>query len=174
MKKVLSIMVLFALIFFSACGTDAKTIEVKNGFIDISVDELQTNFNSQVSDEYTKAVLQKGVADDRYSYHFCSLGKDIVFSVLATPDSTMVYAADLLLDINASEEASGNLGYYFTKLVYTIAPDITANEMDNVLEVFDLTSYQQGVSNIKTRNNILFALKIEEDGLRLSIVANKQ
>lgn len=176
MKKFLAIMVSFALVMFSACGTEAKTIEVKNGFIDISVEEFESNFNAQLSDEYTKAHLKKGLADDEYSYYLCNLGTGIKLSVLATPDETMIYTADLSLDMNKADEGAKNNGYYFAKLIYTVAPDITGDEIINISEEINMSSPFPGETHSTMRNNIIYSQSVDDAGtvLHLSVIAHKQ
>ena len=169
-------MFLFALIMVSGCSSEveAKPIEVKNGFIDISVEQLENDFNAQLSDEYTKAHLSKGASDDEYSYYSCNLGTGVTLSVLATSDATMTYVATLALDMAADDKSGNNLGYYFAKLIKTVAPDITSDEIIDISEEIDMANPYPGVNNVTERNNIIYCMNVKDDGvIDLMVMAYK-
>lgn len=162
---------------FTGCGSaDTKEIiEVKNGFLDISVEEFEKDFNAQLDGEYITAQLQKGVADDKYSYYSCNLEKGIQLSLLATPDATMLYTADLSCDLLAEDDAASNLGYYYAKLMYTVAPDITSDEIKSIADELDMSLPVPGDNNVTMRNNLIYSLNVEDDlTIHLSVVAHKQ
>lgn len=174
MKKIFVCMFLFALIMVSGCSSEVKAepIAVKNGFIDISVEQLENDFNAQLSEEYIKAHLSKGGADDKHSYYSCNLGTGISLSVLATPDATMTYIADLSLDMAAENKSGNNLGYYFAKLIYTVAPDITGEEIKNISTEIDMANPYPGVRNVTERNNIVYCMSVGDDDIvHLAVMA---
>ena len=185
MKKFLAIIVSIAVLLLSGCNNSSISdslsifdsspapIEVKNGFIDITVDKLQSDFNSMLSNEYTKANLQSFPSEGEHSYHFCNLGDGVDLTILATPDSTMTYAVMLTLDMTAKNYDAKKFGYYYSKLLYTVAPDITDDEILEISEELDIAHPMPGDLDTTARNNIIYALKVEDSKLSLSIIANK-
>lgn len=162
---------------FTGCGSaDTKEIiEVKNGFLDISVEDFEKDFNAQLDSEYIKAHLQKGVADDKYSYYSCNLENGIQLALLAAPDATMIYTADLSCYLLAEDDAASNLGYYYAKLMYTVAPDITSDEINVIADELDMSLPLPGANNVTSRDDLIYSLKVDDDlNIHLSVVAHKQ
>ena len=177
MKKVLFLLLLITVLIVTGCSnapTD-KNIEVKNGFITVSIDELESDFNSHLDNEYSQAQFEKGASDEKYSYYSCFLAKGIKFAVLTAPDSSMIYTADLSCDIITNSESAENLGYYFSKLIYTVAPDITEDEIINIITELDADYPIPGDNNVTTRNNIIYGFKVDEDyTIHFTVTAHKQ
>jgi hypothetical protein len=177
MKKVLLLLLLITVIIVTGCSNapTGENIVVKSGFITISIDKLESDFNSRLDNEYSQAQFEKGAADNQYSYYSCFLGKGVKFAVLTAPDATMVYTADLSCDIITNSESAGNLGYYFSKLIYTVAPDITEDEIINIITELDADYPIPGDNNVTMRNNIIYGFKVDEDyTIHFTVTAHKQ
>lgn len=176
MKKILALVLACLFVLVSGCGSvSAEIVEVKNGYLDLSVEEFENNFNAQLSKEYFRADLQKGFADEDHAYYSCALEKGIDFSILSTPDASMIYSANLSLDVNDGGASAENIGYYFAKLIYTVAPDITKDEIYSIIDELDMAAPMPGDINASERNNIIFGLSVDSDGSKIhySAIATK-
>ena len=168
MKKILVVLFLISVLLVSGCSP--QNVEVKNGFINLSVNELEKSFNSQLSADYAKARFEKQFADSELSCYSCDLGNGIEFSVLATPDAKMIESADLSFDMNADSASAHNLGYYYAKLIYAVAPDITSDEIIDIAAKIKMDSPAPGLSESTERKNILYVHDVDEDNIISLIV----
>lgn len=157
----------------ASCGSDtaAKSIKVKNGYIHMSVDEFEDSFNALLDAEYSEAQLQKRVSDET-SFNSCYLGEDIQLYVLGTTDYKKISSVQLSCDVLAAEEAMGDLGYYYTNAIYTVAPDITSDEVIDILDELETDIPEPGENTIVSRDNFIYAIRIGNDySVTFSIVA---
>lgn len=165
MKKgfIIAVVLVVAVALTGCFESEPESIEIKNGFLDLSVEDFESNLNKKLGEDYFLAYLEQGYTDDEYSYHYCSLGDGIQLSVLAAPDSTMIYAVDLSLDMYKHSEAAENLGYYYSKVMYTVAPDITGDEIMNIAEELDIGSPFPGDTALTIRNGIIYAMEVSDN-----------
>lgn len=172
MKKyfVLALACLFVLV--SGCGSvSAEVVEVKNGYWDLSVEEFENNFNAKLSKEYFQADLQKGYADEDSAYYSCDLETGIELSVSSTTDASMISYANLSIDVNNDNADASAFGYYYAKLIYTVAPDITEDEFSDLLTELDMESPMPGDIDTYSRDNIIFGLTVADDGSKIHLTA---
>lgn len=172
MKKILALVLACMFVLVSGCSSvSAEIVEVKNGYWDLSVEEFEDNFNAQLSKEYFQADLQKGFADEDHAYYSCDLEAGIELSVSSTTDASMISYANLSLDVNEDNSDASAWGYYFAKLIYTVAPDITKDEISELIEELDMENPMPGDIDTFSRNNIIFGLTVADDGSEMHLTA---
>ena len=176
MKKIFAFVLACMFVFVSGCGSEvsAEVVEVKNGYFDLSADEFETNFNSLLGDEYTTANIGSAYVDEDSAFYSCDLQDGIRLSVLATPDSTMLSAVELSCDPFENSEASTSIGYYFAKLIYTVEPAATAEEIYSIADEIDIEKPLPGDHEIAVRGDIIYSLRIDDScKMYFSAIASK-
>ncbi len=173
MKKIFALVLACVFVFVSGCGKDvsAETVEVKNGYLDLSVEEFETNFNAQLSKEYFRAYLQKGFVDEDHAYYSCDLETGIDLAISSTTDASMISYVNLSIDVNEENADASAFGYYSAKVVYTVAPDITKDEMYIMFEELDMEAPMPGDIETYSRENIIFGLSVADDGSEIYFTA---
>lgn len=180
MKKVFALVIACLFVLVSGCSSEVSAeiaevkdeiVEVKNGYLDLSVEEFENNFNAQLSKEYFRADLQKGFADEDSAFYSCDLETGIELSVSSTTDATMINYMNLSFDVNEDYADATKFGYYFAKLIYTVAPDITQDEISTLITELDMENPLPGDIETYERNKILFGLMVEDDGSKMHLTA---
>lgn len=172
MKKILALVLACLFVLVAGCSSvSAEIVEVKNGYWDLSVEEFENNFNAQLSKEYFRADLQKGFADEDSAYYSCDLETGIDLSLSSTTDATMISYVDLSFDVNEDNADASTWGYYFAKLIYTVAPDITDDEISDLITGLDMENPMPGDIDTFSRNNVIFGLTVADDGSKMHLTA---
>lgn len=173
MKKIFALALACLFVLVSGCSSEvsAEIVEVKNGYLDLSVEEFENNFNAQLSKEYFRADLQKGFADEDHAYYSCDLETGIDLSLFSTTDASMISYADLSIDVNEENADASAWGYYFAKLIYTVAPDITKDEISTLITELDMENPLPGDIDTYERNKIIFGLTVADDGSKMHLTA---
>ena len=172
MKKIFALVLACLFVLVSGCSSvSAEVVEVKNGYWDLTVEEFENNFNDQLSKEYFRADLQKGFADEDSAYYSCDLEPGIGLSVSSTTDASMISYVDLSFDVNEDNADASAWGYYFAKLIYTVVPDITKDEISDLITELDMESPMPGDIDTFSRNNVIFGLTVAEDGSKMHLTA---
>ena len=172
MKKILALALACLFVLVSGCGSvSAEVVGVKNGYLDLSVEEFENNFNAKLSKEYFQADLQKGFADEDSAYYSCDLETGIGLSLSSTTDASMISYVDLSFDVNEENADASTWGYYFAKLIYTVAPDITKDEISDLITELDMENPMPGDIDTFSRDNIIFGLTVADDGSKMHLTA---
>ncbi len=151
--------------------TAAKPIEVKNGLIDISVEEFKTSFNNHIGDAYKTIDSFEELIDDESAFYACELEDGVSFAIRATPDSKMIQGIILTLDMENDNKNSTAMGYYWSKLIYTLMPNISKNEILDMSEDLDMENPYPGDKDFTEKNDMLFGNTVSTEMITLSVFA---
>ena len=151
----------------------SESLKVEDGFFYITVEDMEKNFNAHLSEDYEKANFQDMGVSEEHSYHFCNLGDGIELTVSADPDEKKIHCAFLVMDMSTDYDAS-KLGYYYAKLIYTLVPDITEDEILSISEELDMANPMPGDTDVAIRGNVGYVQLVEEEKITLSVTADKQ
>ena len=148
------------------------SVQVENGYINVSVEEFKDKFNEQLDSGYNKIQFFDMLEKSGSSYHYYKLSKDITIALLATPDGSMLKGATLSLDTEDINGATDLLWYYCAKLTYAFSPNLTNDEMMNIASKLNLASPLPGDNDIFLDGGLIYTKQFENGRLQFSILAS--
>ncbi len=136
-----------------------------DAYMHISVDSFVKTFNSKIDSGYNTLPEMKYYEKGKNLCHSCNLTDNIAFELLSNKKQTKVVNASVALNLDSYTDTDAQmLGYYYSKLIYTVMPEITDSELLDIVASLKLTEI---ASDFVPVGDISYYKQIEDGKLKI-------